>query len=138
MNFQAIYGKIPAKYKDLEVFQKVQNYIDYKWSEFQGIGYVRCPISGRKYSEELKDMNPQKLMNYIMQNLETSNNVLILKEVLKFLSNKYTSIALYTYDAILFDYDERDGEDLLNNLKNIMSSGNKFPVHYKLSNNLIL
>ena len=138
MNFQAIYGKIPAKYKDLEVFQKVQNYIDYKWSEFQGIGYVRCPISGRKYSEELKDMNPQKLMNYIMQNLETSNNVLILKEVLKFLSDKYTSIALYTYDAILFDYDERDGEDLLNNLKNIMSSGNKFPVHYKLSNNLIL
>ena len=83
-------------------------------------------------------MNPQKLMNYIMQNLETSNNVLILKEVLKFLSDKYTSIALYTYDAILFDYDERDGEDLLTDLKNIMSSGNKFPVHYKLSNNLIL
>ena len=24
MNFQAIYGKIPTKYKDLEVFQKVQ------------------------------------------------------------------------------------------------------------------
>ena len=138
MNFQAIYGNIPDQYKDLEIFQKVQEYIDYKWSEFKGIGYVRCPISKRKYTEDLKDMNPAKLMNYIMQNLETSNNILILKDVLKYLRGKKTKIALYTYDAILFDYDEEDGDSLLTELESIMSRDGKFPVHYKFSNNLVL
>jgi hypothetical protein len=138
MNFQAIYGNIPDQYKDLEIFKKVQEYIDYKWSEFKGIGYVRCPISKRKYTENLKDMNPAKLMNYIMQNLETSNNILILKDVLKYVRGKKTKIALYTYDAILFDYDEEDGDSLLTELESIMSRDGKFPVHYKFSNNLVL
>ena len=138
MNFQAIYGNIPDQYKDLEIFQKVQEYIDYKWSEFKGIGYVRCPISKRKYTEDLKDMNPAKLMNYIMQNLETSNNILILKDVLKYLRGKKTKIALYTYDSILFSYDEEDGDSLLTELESIISRDGKFPVHYKSSNNLVL
>lgn len=138
MNFQAIYGNIPKEHKDLEIFQKVQKYIDYNWSEFNGIGYVRCPISGRKYTEDMKDMNPAKLMNYIMQNLETSNNILILKDVLKYLRGKKTTIALYTYDAILFDYGKKDGETILTELERIMSRDGKFPVHYKFSDNLVL
>ena len=83
-------------------------------------------------------MNPPKLMNYTMQNLETSNNILILKEVLKYLRDKKTTVALYTYDAILFDYNKEDGEQLLTELKNIMSMEGKYPVHYKLSDNLVL
>ena len=138
MNFQAIYGNIPKEHKDLEIFQKVQKYIDYKWNEFNAIGFVRCPISGRKYTEDMKDMNPAKLMNYIMQNLETSNNILILRDVLKYLRDKKTTIALYTYDAILFDYDNKDGETLLTELERIMSRDGKFPVHYKFSDNLVL
>jgi len=77
-------------------------------------------------------------MNYIMQNLETSNNILILKDVLKYLRDKHTEIALYTYDAILFDYDKKDGETLLTELERIMSRDGKFPVHYKFSDNLVL
>ena len=138
MNFQALYGNIPEEVKHLEVFKKIQDYIDKLWIEFNGIGFIRCPISGRKYTEDLEDMNPPKLMNYTMQNLETSNNILILKDVLKYLRNKKTTIALYTYDAILFDYDKTDGDNLLKELKDIMRMDGKYPVHYKLSDNLVL
>ena len=138
MNFQALYGNIPEEVKHLEVFKKIQDYIDKLWIKFNGIGFIRCPISGRKYTEDLEDMNPPKLMNYTMQNLETSNNILILKDVLKYLRNKKTTIALYTYDAILFDYDKTDGDNLLTELKDIMSMDGKYPVHYKLSDNLVL
>jgi len=138
MNFQALYGNIPEEYKKLPLFIKIQEYIDKLWLEFNAIGSVLCPLSNRKYTEELKDMNPPKLMNYVMQNLETSNNILILKDVLNYLKDKSTSIALYTYDAILFDYNEEDGKDTLNDLKTIMSKEGKYPVNYKLSNNLVL
>ena len=43
-------------------------------------------------------MHPQKLMNYVMQSLETSRNILILKEVLRYLKDKKSKIVLYTYD----------------------------------------
>ena len=138
MNFQALYGNIPQEYKKLPLFIKIQEYIDKLWLEFNAIGSVLCPLSNRKYTEELKDMNPPKLMNYVMQNLETSNNILILKDVLNYLKDKSTSIALYTYDAILFDYNEEDGKGTLNDLKTIMSKEGKYPVNYKLSNNLVL
>ena len=83
-------------------------------------------------------MHPQKLMNYIMQSLETARNVLILKEVLKYLRNKKTKIALYTYDAILFDYSKEDGEQTLTELASILSENKKYPVKIKTSENLVL
>ena len=83
-------------------------------------------------------MNPQKLMNYIMQNLETSNNVLILKEVLRFLKDKKTNVVLYTYDALLFDFCKEDGKETLEKLKEILESDKKYPVKYKHSDNLVL
>jgi hypothetical protein len=57
-------------------------------------------------------MNPQKLFNYLLQNLETSNNVRILWGITKLLRGKKTKLVLYTYDSFLFDLD--------NNEKNII------------------
>ena len=56
--------------------------------------------------EDTQDMKPQKLFNYVLQNLETSTNVLILWEILKLLRGKKTRLVLYTYDAFLFDLDK--------------------------------
>ena len=50
-------------------------------------------------------MNPQKLFNYLLQNLETSMNVRILWEIIKIIKNKKTKLVLYTYDSFLFDWD---------------------------------
>jgi hypothetical protein len=137
INFQAIYGKIPEGYKHLEIFEKIQNYINYLWNEFQK-GEACTPISNKPFNKNLKDMHPQKLMNYVMQSLETARNVLILKDVLKYLRDKKTKIALYTYDAILFDFSNEDGESTLDDLAAILSENKKYPVKIKRSENLVL
>ncbi len=83
-------------------------------------------------------MNPQKLMNYVMQSLETSRNILILKDVLEYLKDKKTKLALYTYDALLFDFDKNDGKQTLDELQNILQSGGKYPVKFKYAKDLCL
>jgi predicted O-methyltransferase YrrM len=77
-------------------------------------------------------------MNYMMQSLETSRNILILKDVLMFLHNKKSKLALYTYDAIVFDFDKSDGKETLEQLETIMNQGGKYPIKFKYSNNLVL
>jgi hypothetical protein len=57
-------------------------------------------------------MNPQKLFNYLIQNLETANNVELLKDILYLINNKKTELILYTYDAFLFDFSKEDKETL--------------------------
>ena len=79
INFHAIYGKIPEEYAFLEVFTKIDGFIKGLWTEYETNGRILAPISNKPFTKSLKDMNPQKLMNYIMQSLETSRNILILK-----------------------------------------------------------
>jgi hypothetical protein len=83
-------------------------------------------------------MNPQKLMNYLMQSLETSRNILILKDVLRYLQNKKTKVVLYTYDSLLFDFNKEDGKDTLKELQIILESEKKYPVKFKYSKDLCL
>jgi hypothetical protein len=53
-------------------------------------------------------MNPQKLFNYVLQNMETSVNVEILFRIFKLLKGKNTKLVLYTYDSFLFDVDKNE------------------------------
>ena len=82
-------------------------------------------------------MNPAKLMNYLMQSLETSRNILILKEVLRFLKDKKTKVVLYTYDSVLFDFSKEE-KNILDDLENVLSEDGKYPVKFKFSENLVL
>ena len=50
-------------------------------------------------------MNPQKLLNYILQERETSTNVLLLWEIFKVLRGLNTKIVLTVYDSFLIDLD---------------------------------
>jgi len=138
INFHAIYGKIPEKWAFLEIFDKIDRYIRELWRRFENDGEVLAPISGKTFSKGLKDMHPQKLMNYIMQSLETSRNILILKEVLNYLKNKKTKLVLYTYDALLFDFHKEDGKETLEKLKEILESDGKYPTKFKYSKDLVL
>ena len=138
INFHAIYGKIPEKYAFLEVFTKIDEFIKGLWSEYETNGRVLAPISNKPFTKTLKDMNPQKLMNYVMQSLETSRNILILKDILDYLKDKQTNVVLYTYDALLFDFSKNDGKQTLEEIEEILESGNKYPVKHKFSDNLVL
>lgn len=138
INFHAIYGKIPEKWAFLEIFTKIDDYIKKLWKQYEDDGKVLAPISGKPFTRQLKDMNPQKLMNYVMQSLETSRNVNVLKEVLRFLQDKKSKAVLYTYDSILFDFNKDDGKDFLHDLEKILSENGKYPVKFKFSSNLVL
>lgn len=138
INFHAIYGKIPEKYAFLDVFEKIDGFIKGLWSEYETKGRVLAPVSNKPFTKTLKDMHPQKLMNYIMQSLETSRNVLILKEVLGFLKDKKTKLVLYTYDALLFDFHKEDGKETLEELKVILESDGKYPIKFKYAKDLCL
>src|SRR6056300_1674812 len=138
INFHAIYGKIPEKWAHLEIFTRIDDYIKSLWERYEEDGEVSAPISGKPFTSTLKDMNPQKLMNYIMQSLETSRNILILKEVLRYLQNKKTKLVLYTYDALLFDFFKEDGKETLENLKEILESDGKYPIKFKYAKDLML
>jgi len=138
INFHALYGRIPEEYKDVDIFVKIQEFINSLWIKYEALGEVNNPTSKKPFTEELKDMNPQKLMNYLMQSLETSRNILILKEVLRYLQNKKTKVVLYTYDSLLFDFNKEDGKDTLIELQSILESGKTYPVKFKYSKDLCL
>ena len=124
ITFKQLYGGIFKQYRDLEFFQKTQRYIDDLWKKFETKGYIECPISHYKFEKnKLDNMNPQKLFNYLLQNLETSNNVHILWDIIKLLRGKKTKLVLYTYDSFLFDLDNNE-ENLIADIQKIFKKYN--------------
>jgi hypothetical protein len=104
ITFQQLYGGISQKYKNHPFFAKAQSYIDESWRFFEENGFIKCPISGYIFEKDkLGEMNPQKLLNYILQNLETSMNILILYDIFKHIRKLKSKIVLYVYDSILID-----------------------------------
>jgi len=63
----------------------------------------------------------QKLLNYVLQNLETAMNVRILWDIFKSLKNRKTKLVLYTYDSFLFDFDESE-VGLIEEIKQIIKN----------------
>ena len=113
LTFKQLYGGVFENYKHLEFFQKIEKYVGELWSKFQSDGFVECKVSGYRYEKEnLDNINPQKLFNYILQNLETSTNVLILCDILFILRKCKTQLVLYTYDSFLLDVDDEEVEIL--------------------------
>ena len=119
LTFKQLYGGVFDNYKSLEFFQKIEKYVGETWRKFESDGFIECEISGYRYEKEnLQNMNPQKLFNYILQNLETSMNVRILWDMFCILRKCNTKLVLYTYDSFLFDLDN-DEEDILEEIRNV-------------------
>ena len=115
ITFQQLYGGVFDEYKNLEFFQKTQKYIDETWNTFNSQGFIECPISKHIFDKtKLKDMNPSKLLNYILQATETDLNVLILWDIFKLLRSNNTKLVLYTYDSFTFDAVDEEEEVMLN------------------------
>ena len=119
LTFKQLYGGVFKQYKDLEFFVKIQKYVDELWEKYNSEGFIECPISNHRFEKDkLNDMNPQKLFNYLLQNLETSLNVRILKQIIEKIMNAQTKLVLYTFDAFLFDLDNSE-EIIIEDIKNI-------------------
>ena len=100
------------------------------WLDFYGGEEIVCPVSNFIYQKDYyKEMNPQKLFNYLLQNLETSMNVCILWDILSILRGKKTKLILYTYDSFLFDLSLEE-EEVMNKIKDIFKKY-KFNIKIK-------
>lgn len=138
LNFQIIYGNIPKQYESLEISKKIQSKIDELWNQYQTEGFIRNPHTSKKFEKELDIDKPAKLLNYLIQSLETSNNIRILLKVLKLLSNKTSTVALYTYDSVIFDM-KNEESDIIESLVKVMSGeDSKYPVNKKVGTTLVL
>ena len=124
ITFKQLYGGIYDQYKEIEFFKQAQNYIDSIWDEFKTKGEISCPISKHVFKDEnMKNMNPQKLLNYILQATETDMNVLLLWDIFKTLHGNNTKLVLYTYDSFTFDTLDEEEEVMLN-IQNIFKKHN--------------
>ena len=132
ITFRQLYGGVQPEYLHIPLFSKVSHKIDRMWMEFNRRGWVETPL-GRKLSKNnLKDMNSNKLFNYMLQATETELNMKILSKVMDFLKDKKSKMVLYTYDSYLLDI-HTDDFDSLQNLK-ILIEGNGFPTKVEIGN----
>jgi hypothetical protein len=119
LTFKQLYGGVFKEYEHIEFFQQVSKFIDNNWKEFNNSGQVIVPISGYCFKKsELENMNPQKLFNYMLQNVESAVNTYILMDIHKLLRGKQTKIVLYTYDSFLFEIGEGE-EDIETEIQKI-------------------
>jgi len=111
--FKQLYGHIFDQYKDFEFFKLTQKLIEEIWSTFSSKGKYVVQETGKVFKkDDLPNMNPQKLFNYVIQHWETYSNVAILKEIIYIINNKETKLVLYTYDAFLLDVNKQDKEEI--------------------------
>ena len=129
LSFKYLYGGITDEVSDNPFFSKVNDYIKLLWQDFQTNNFVESYIYSRRiYRKNLQDMNPNKLFNYMIQLMETENNIEILNRLQPKLEQYNSKLVLYNYDAFLFDFDTKDGLDFLNMVKQTIECGGKYPV----------
>lgn len=128
--FQNLYGGIRYELQNKPFFKQISMFTDDLWDTIQYSGYITTP-SGKTF--RLKDIDnptPQKLLNYYIQNFETSQNV----EQLHLLFNDFkplkSRIVLYTYDSILID----TSNDEISKIQEIITQL-KYPVRAKSGTN---
>ena len=128
ISFRQLYGGVQPEYAHIPYFQKVSHFINNLWKTFRQDGYIKTTI----FEKELKtdfftDLNKNKLFNYLLQNMETERNMLVIHDLQNYLSNHKTKIVLYTYDSLLFDYNVDDSKQVILTIKEIMEQGG-YPV----------
>jgi len=118
--FRQLYGGIQDEYLTIPYFAKCKEYINEKWDEYNKEGII-TPISNF-IIKNIDNPNPYKVFNYLLQNLETSYNTIILLKIFKLLNNKKSKIVLYVYDSILIDFSKDDGDNLIKEIKDIFNA----------------
>ena len=129
ITMRQLYGGVDEKYENIKYFGSLKEFINNNWELFKKNGYVLTPIFKRKITNQhLKDANPSKLFNYILQATETEIALSAVQIVNKYLKDKKTKAVLYTYDSLLFDFHKDDGSKVLGDIMNIMMMNNRFPI----------
>ena len=129
-SFQYLYGHIPQEVVQINpFFGKVHDYINKIWSEYKQGDFITSNIYNKKiYRKNLSEMSRNKLFNYLIQLMETENNMKMLSNLIPTLESYKSKLILYSYDSFLFDFNLDDGVDFLNKTKEIIESNGLFPT----------
>lgn len=128
LTFKQLYGGVQRKYQHIPFLKATAEYTEKTFEIYKLNGGYHLP-TGRylKYSDE---MTAVKLFNYVIQNMETYENVNKILEVQEYLTGTNTKLVMITYDSFLFDFDPEDGKETLVRIKEIMEQGG-MKVKYK-------
>jgi hypothetical protein len=98
------------------------------WEDFNKKGYIKEDVGKHIfYKENMENMNPYKLLNYLLQAKETAININIIWDILKLIKKYKTKLVLYVYDSFVFDIP--DNEDLL--IEEIFSIFTRYNLNIK-------
>lgn len=130
--FKQIYGGIDQELREVEPFKSIlrleqEIFLRYKTNSLKTFLFdrkINCEI--------LKGFNQSKVFNYMLQNLETEFNALLIQRLNELLREKETKLILYTFDSFLLDYSFKDGKETL---KEIMEIFKDIPFHLKVGTN---
>ncbi len=130
LSFQYLYGNIPYEVSQINpFFCKVEAYIEDVWKRYKSNNFIESDIYNKRiYRNNLSDMNKNKVFNYLIQLMETENNMRILTELLPEINDYKSKLVLYSYDSFLFDFYLPDGLNFLQKVKGIIEQNDKFPV----------
>lgn len=132
ISFKMLYGNVLDEYRHVDFFNKIEKFIDDLWDKYKTIGYIESVYSKIKIYADSKT----KLFNYLIQNYETEQNMIVLKRIFS-ISEKYKSVpALYTYDSILFDVHPNEVE-YIDKIRETMEIAGKFPTKMSVGKNMI-
>jgi hypothetical protein len=124
LSFHLIYNPygIPEELLEIDYFREVKELTDKIWQVYERYGVIQTPFFGRQISgKHVKNFNPSKAINYVLQAFETEWNTIMLKRVYKKLEGKKTLPVLYTYDSVLLDFHPEEF-DLLPQVRDAMET----------------
>ena len=100
-SFQYLYGHIPQEVIETNpFFEKVHKYINKTWKLYKTQKFIQSDIYSKKiYRKNQADMNRNKIFNYIIQLMETENNMKILTNLIPFMESYKSKLILYSYDS---------------------------------------
>jgi hypothetical protein len=101
--FQNLYGGIRYELQNKPFFKNVHMFTEELWDTLQYGGSITTPSGNIFRSKDIENPNPQKVLNYFIQNFETSQNVEQLWNIFEDFKHLKSRIVLYTYDSILID-----------------------------------
>lgn len=120
ITFRQLYNGVEEAYREIELFKRISQFVLELDNHYTKHGYIILP-NGRKLLKG--DYNPQKLLNYYVQCLETVNNVQKLLRLRDYLSNKLSGVVLVVYDSILIDFHKQDGIETIKGILAILQEG---------------
>jgi len=130
LTFKQLYGGVWPEYKDKPFFKQVDMFVDDLWNTIQYSGRIETP-SGKIFKlKDIDNPNPQKVLNYYIQNYETSQNIAQFYSLFNEFKLLKSRIILYTYDSVLIDVSREETPKI-----NELIAKLQYPVRVKIGTN---